>query len=99
MKKIVLLCSAGMSTGMLVKKMEEAAAEMGYEADIHAWPVAEAERVTKDADIVLLGPQIRFQLNRIKGIASCPVEAIDMTAYGLMNGEKVMKRVKEVLGE
>ena len=77
----------------------EAAAEMGYEADIHAWPVAEAERVTKDADIVLLGPQIRFQLNRIKGIASCPVEAIDMTAYGLMNGEKVMKRVKEVLGE
>ncbi|GFI07851.1 PTS sugar transporter subunit IIB [Candidatus Merdisoma sp. JLR.KK006] len=99
MKKIVLLCSAGMSTGMLVKKMEEAAAEMGYEADIHAWPVAEAERVTKDADIVLLGPQIRFQLNRMKGIASCPVEAIDMTAYGLMNGEKVMKRVKEVLGE
>ena len=99
MKKIVLLCSAGMSTGMLVKKMEEAAAEMGYEADIHAWPVAEAERVTKDADIVLLGPQIRFQLNRMKGIASCPVEAIDMTAYGLMNGGKVMKRVKEVLGE
>lgn len=99
MKKIVLLCSAGMSTGMLVKKMEEAAAEMGYEADIHAWPVVEAERVTKDADIVLLGPQIRFQLNRIKGIATCPVEAIDMSAYGLMDGKKVMDHVKEVIGE
>lgn len=99
MKKIILLCSQGMSTGMLVKKMEEAAKEMNYETFIHAYPVAEAERVTKDADIVLLGPQIRFQLNRIKGIANCPVEAIDMVAYGLMDGKKVIDRVKEVIGE
>ena len=30
MKKIVLLCSAGMSTSMLVKKMRAAAADEGF---------------------------------------------------------------------
>jgi len=30
MKKIVLLCASGMSTSMLVKTMEEAAAEMNF---------------------------------------------------------------------
>ena len=31
MKNIVLICAAGMSTSLLVKRMEKAAAETGYE--------------------------------------------------------------------
>lgn len=100
MKKIVLLCAAGMSTGMLVVKMREAAKEMNYECNINAYAVAETNEVAKDADIVLLGPQIRFQLDYVKKI--CPgvlVEPVNIQDYGMMNGKNVMKYIREKLGE
>ena len=43
MKKIILLCAAGMSTSMLVKKMQEAAASESFECEIAAYPTAEAK--------------------------------------------------------
>ena len=53
----------------------------------------------KEANIVLLGPQIRYELENVKKLAgSVPVEAIDMRDYGMMNGEKVLKHAMEVMG-
>ena len=40
MKKILLVCSAGMSTSLLVTKMKEAAKQMGEEIEIQALPIA-----------------------------------------------------------
>lgn len=100
MKKIVLLCSAGMSTSMLVTKMREEAAKMSYDCDINAYPISEATTVGKDADIILLGPQVRFNLNKVRGI--CPnaiVEAIDMRAYGRMDGKAVVEFAKSKIGD
>lgn len=99
MRKIVLLCSAGMSTSLLVTKMREAASAQSYEAIIDAYPIAEAEKVAADADLVLIGPQVRFQLAALKSKLSCPVEAIDMAAYGTMNGAKVIESAKLILGD
>ena len=49
--------------------------------------------------IVLLEPQIRYELSNVKKIAgSVPVEAIDMKDYGMMNGEKVLTHALEVMG-
>lgn len=99
MKKIVLLCAAGMSTSLLVTKMQKAAEEEGIECDINAYSIAQAKEVGADADIILLGPQVRFNLAKVKEqCPNCPVESIDMAAYGMMDGAKVIKRVKEVLG-
>ncbi len=45
---------------MLVKKMQDAASEKGVEATI--WAVGDSESVeeVKKADIILLGPQVRY---------------------------------------
>ena len=40
---IRLFCAAGMSTSVLVKKMQEAAKEKGKDADIAAFPISEME--------------------------------------------------------
>jgi cellobiose PTS system EIIB component len=99
MKKIVLLCAAGMSTGMLVKKMQTAAHEKNYEYDISAHPISEAKQAAADADIILLGPQVRFSLGKVKEL--CPeilVESIDMQIYGCMDGEKLLDNIKEKIG-
>lgn len=57
MRNIVLFCSAGMSTSVMVKKMEEAAKAMNYDCKIAAYSVSEATTYGPDADIILLGPR------------------------------------------
>ena len=59
MKKILLVCAAGMSTSLLVNKMKESAIEKGIEIDIEALPISECSTVIDSVDIVLLGPQVR----------------------------------------
>ncbi len=99
MKKIVLLCNGGLSTGILVKKMEAAAQKDSYECEIAAYPVADAEEVGKSADLILLGPQVRFQMDVVKKQVSCPVISIEPVSYGTMNGEKVLKQARKELGD
>ena len=99
MKKILLVCNAGMSTSMLVAKMKKAAEKDGIEVSIEAKPLSDAKAQIQETDIVLLGPQIRYELDNVRKIAgSTPVEAIDMKDYGMMNGEKVLKQALEVIG-
>lgn len=61
MKNILLVCSAGMSTSLLVSKMKEAAKEAEIEVNINALPISECDSVIDTVDIVLLGPQVRYQ--------------------------------------
>ena len=104
MKKIMLVCAAGMSTSLLVTKMEKAAAAMGDEVEIFALPISEGEKRVGDVDCILLGPQVRFNLGKIKEEAAkvnpgLPVDVIDMKDYGMMNGEAVYKKAKAMMGE
>ncbi|MBS7577032.1 MULTISPECIES: PTS sugar transporter subunit IIB [unclassified Enterococcus] len=102
---IMLVCSAGMSTSLLVTKMEKAAIEKGIEANIFAVSASEADIKLEDAehpvDVLLLGPQVRFMENQFKEkVASknIPVAVINMSDYGMMNGENVLKTALELIG-
>ena len=91
-KTIMLVCSAGMSTSLLVTKMQKAAEAKGLEADIFAVSASEADQhlESKDVNVLLLGPQVRFMKGDFekrlapKGI---PLEVINMADYGMMNDE------------
>lgn len=99
MRKIILACAAGASTSMLVRAMQQAAETEGYECFIHAYPISDVKTKAEGADIVLLGPQVRFQANKVKSMVNCPVEAIEPMLYGTMNGKGVLSHVREVLGD
>ena len=93
MIKIKLLCSAGMSTSMLVTKMQAAAKERGIDAEIDAFPESTLSTHVEDCDVALLGPQVRFMLDKAKEICDpkgVPVAVIAMQDYGMMNGAKVL---------
>ncbi|MDU6309412.1 MAG: PTS sugar transporter subunit IIB [Enterococcus faecalis] len=47
-KTIMLVCSAGMSTSLLVTKMQKAAEDRGMEADIFAVSASEADTNLED---------------------------------------------------
>ena len=99
--KIKLFCSAGMSTSMLVTKMQAAAKARGLDVEIAAFPEATIERETKDCDVALLGPQVRFMLPAAKEVCEpkgIPVDVIAMQDYGLMNGAKVLDKALAMVG-
>ncbi|BCJ93936.1 PTS sugar transporter subunit IIB [Anaerocolumna cellulosilytica] len=98
---VLLCCSNGMSTSILVKKMQAAALEKGMEAEIWAVSKVDLPAHMDKADIILLGPQIRFALNEIKNEVgeSKPVDVIDIMDYGTMNGSKVLDLALQKLGK
>ena len=100
MKNIALMCSQGMSTSMMVQRMQEAAEAEGYECTIEAYSISEVDDVKQVADVILLGPQVRFQLAKLQGkCEGIPMDVIDQMDYGMMNGQKVLNQAKKLLGE
>lgn len=100
MKNIVLLCAQGMSTGMLMNKMRDVAKKTGYECTIHAFAVTQAKKAAEMADCILIGPQVRYELDDVK--AECPnipVDVIDMVSYGRLDGAKVLALAKKMMGD
>lgn len=100
MKTIYLFCNQGMSTSMLVKKMQAAAAAMQYDVTIAAWPLSEVDVKSAEADMILLGPQVRYAVKKIAAqFPDKKVDAVDMRAYGLMDGKSVVEMAKKALGD
>lgn len=100
MYNILLVCSAGMSTSLLVSKMQKAASEMGIEANIKAVAEAELKNNTKGIDILLLGPQVRYMLGKVKTMMEpmgVPVDVINSVDYGTMNGTKVLNHAISII--
>ncbi|EER0344760.1 PTS sugar transporter subunit IIB, partial [Escherichia coli] len=52
-------------------------------------------------DVVLLGPQVRFQKPEIEAVAQgkMPVAVIEMKDYGTMNGQAVLEFAMKLLQE
>ncbi|WP_207941087.1 PTS system cellobiose-specific transporter subunit IIB [Enterococcus sp. DIV2402] len=103
-KTIMLVCSAGMSTSLLVTKMQQAAETKGLDTDIFAVSASDADNhlANKDVNVLLLGPQVRFMKGDFeKRLASkgIPLEVINMADYGMMNGEKVLQQALDLIGE
>ena len=72
MKKIMLVCAAGMSTSLLVTKMEKAAAAMGDEVEIFALPISEGEKRVGDFEVFFRRISIGF-VHQIDGVDSVTV--------------------------
>jgi len=96
MIQITLICAGGMSTSMLVTKMQQAAKAKGLEIEIRATAESKFHKEYLDkTDILLLGPQVGFLLDDMKKkyeSKGMKVDVIDSIDYGMMNGEKVLNK-------
>ena len=99
---IYLVCNAGMSTSIVVRKMQEAAKKQGHD-DIHveAFSVEILDQKADSADVVLLGPQIRHMLGDVKKVVNgkCPVDVVDMRDYGTLRGDKILAKALQMAGK
>ncbi|SCC12268.1 PTS sugar transporter subunit IIB [Weissella bombi] len=102
-KKIMLACAAGMSTSLLVTKMQEAAKAAGKDYEIFAKSTADIDNELSSSekpDVLLLGPQVSFMKNEVKSktdAAGIPMDVINMMDYGMMKGDKVLAAAEAIM--
>ena len=102
MLNIVLLCQYGASTGLVAEKIIEAATKRGIKVVVNAYSVTEAEKAIPTADVVLLGPQVRFHqknLEKAYGHLGVPITPMQPVDYGRLNGEGILDTALKVLEE
>ncbi|WP_040210926.1 PTS sugar transporter subunit IIB [Clostridium polynesiense] len=97
--KILLACGAGLSTSILMKKIEKYCAEKGEDLKIEAVPVNNVENYQNEYDCVLIGPQVSYRLNELKEILSIPVAGIPSLDYAIGNADNVMKLAHKITGK
>lgn len=97
MKKVYLFCSNGMSTSLLAQKMQDVADGHKLPFEVKAFPIGTLGEIveSKDPDCILLGPQVKYlyqdTVNKY-GANGKPIFVIDSADYGMMDGEKVLKK-------
>jgi cellobiose PTS system EIIB component len=99
---ILLCCGAGMSSSLLVTKMINSAQEQGIDAKISAVGEGAVEKAIKEADVLLVAPQIRYRVPKFKEFAkelNVPIDMINTVHYGTCNGAEVLKHALSLIKE
>lgn len=100
MKKVLLTCGAGASSGFMAQKMRQAAKKKGLEYEIKAVSESELNDYMANYQILLIGPHLKYKLDALTEEAAkynLPVKVIDEDIYGTLNGEALLEQVDEIL--
>ena len=100
MKTVMLVCSAGMSTSLLVNMIRSLVEQRKLELKIIAASEAEAKSYQGKIDALLLGPQVKYLFKKMEKLMQAEgtrVAVIDSTSYGTLNGEAVLRQALELL--
>ena len=95
-RKVLLICAGGMSTGILMKKMEKYAEDKGIELKIDAVGMSAYEDSYNNYDVILLGPQVSYKKEEIAQVTQMPIAVIAAYDYAIGNVDNIMKQVDEI---
>ncbi len=93
MKNILLICSAGITSGMIVKEMQEATDESFENVKVWSAGVADAREEVEKADVVLLSPPAAYLKTTFVDLVSdgVPVKAVPTDLYAKADGLKIVE--------
>ena len=100
MTRVLIVCSWGMSTSLLVESMLSAAKALQYDLEVEALSAGEYAARVEECDVVLIAPQIRHLRKSIEKLANSagkPVALIEPFHYATMNGQAVLEQVLRLL--
>ena len=96
--KVLLVCAAGMSTSILMKKLEKYADEQGIEFSISATGINNAASECEGADCILMGPQVSYhKANVEQAVGGIPVAVIPPADYGMGNCANIFKLIDSIV--
>lgn len=93
MKNILLICSAGITSGFIVKEMQEATDEVFENVKVWSAGVADTREEVEKADIVLLSPPAAYLKTTFVELVSegVPVKAVPTDLYAKADGLKIVE--------
>lgn len=95
--KIAILCSAGISTSILLKKIQEEVQKEKLPYEIEAYAVCEAVQAGNSCDIILLTPQVRFNLEKIKQLfPNHTIALMSQTDFDQADGKAILTQIKDL---
>ncbi|HKV58477.1 MAG TPA: PTS sugar transporter subunit IIB [Ktedonobacteraceae bacterium] len=99
MLHVIIVCSWGMSTSLLVDSMQSAAAAIDITLTVEALSAGEFAARVEECDVVLIAPQIRHLRKSIEKLAQSvgkPVALIEPFHYATMNGNAVLEQALQL---
>ena len=99
MLRLIIVCSWGMSTSLLVESMQSAAARLHITLMVEALSAGEFAARVEECDVVLIAPQIRHLRKSIEKLAQSvgkPVALIEPFHYATMNGKAVLEQALQL---
>lgn len=99
MLRIIIVCSWGMSTSLLVESMQSAAAQAHITLMVEALSAGEFAARVEECNVVLIAPQIRHLRKSIEKLAHSvgkPVALIEPFHYATMNGKAVLEQALQL---
>lgn len=97
--KILLVCAGGMSTSILMKKMEKYWEQEGEDLEIRAVGLSEYEEACQNFDVIMMGPQVSYRLKEIKEVTGLPSAAIESYDYAVANCPSIMKLARKLYAQ
>ncbi|MGG3854836.1 PTS sugar transporter subunit IIB [Caldifermentibacillus hisashii] len=92
MKKILLVCNAGMSSSILINKIKQAAEGRNIEVKVEASSNNGINDEIGKWDVCLVGPQIKYAVDSIQVTLKIPVEAVEPRTYAMADGEAALEQ-------
>lgn len=80
---VLLVCAGGMSTSILMKKLQQYRDEHGAAGQIKAVSLSAYEDVYQDYDVILMGPQVAYRQSEVQTATGLPVAAIPPLDYAV----------------
>lgn len=99
MIRVLIVCSWGMSTSLLVESMLTAAQARNCQITVEALSAGEYMAKVDKCEIILIAPQIRHLRKSIEKLTTSlgiPVALIDPFYYATMNGQAVLEQVLSI---
>lgn len=101
--KILLLCNEGMSTSLLVRKMQDEAEKQGMtDVEILATTIVDLDNLVDKYDVIMLGPQVKYKEKMVAEVCkahSKKYSVITPTIYGMVDGKKALELALETLNK
>ena len=94
--KVLLMCANGLSTGILMNKMNQWAKQNNEDLEVKAIPIDDYLSVYKDYDVL----QMRYKIKDVqKAVTDRPSAVINPSDYALGNVENIIKEIKRMIKE
>lgn len=103
--KILILCAAGMSSGLIVNAIKRDSAKVGVDVDVScSYALRFRENDYSTVDIMCFAPQVRTQKSEVEAYIkqqglSIPMYIISTQDYGLARGEKILRDALNIIEE